>query len=301
MKRIVIVYNKHSSKYKRVEAEVLSRLPSGYSEYIVNNKKEVDANAEALSKLIQDGDRIVAAGGDGTATICVNAILATSAQDVSFGIVPYGNFNDMARTFGFMDILDIISPRASTVSARPLELSVNGKHFRYGMCYFTLGMFAESTKIFDQDEVRSKLRSRRFTRVHAIKHLAHWYTKHRHDLFLPAEFKLNGKSVKNATDYVAVNSATMASLMRNRRRSYSGKTFVSKTGNLGRWLGLVGTMAPSILWQIPGNNSERDTLEFAAPADLEVQAEGEYCTLKQVSTLEISKPDRTINVVTDRL
>lgn len=300
MKRLVIVYNRNSSKSKHVEAEVLSKLPSDHTEFVVDNTKNVDGNAADLAKFVLPGDRIIAAGGDGTATICVNAILNSGIEDISFGIIPFGNFNDMARTFGFMNVSDMIKPDVATVSAYPLELLVDGEHFRYGMCYFTLGMFAESTKIFDQDKIRKQLRRRRCTRPRAFVFLANWYVKHRHDAFLPKMFKLNGCAIKNATDYVAVNSATMASMMRNRKRSFTKQTFVSKTGNLGRWRGLIGIMVPSVIWQIPGHSTKRDLLEFESQVDLEVQAEGEYFTLQQVSTLEVRKPTRTVNIITNR-
>jgi hypothetical protein len=300
MQRLVVVYNRHSSKYARVKSEVLDRLPTDTVHYQIDNTKQVDANAAALAKFLQPGDRIISAGGDGTATVCVNAIIASKHDGITLGVLPYGNFNDMARTFGRLRLRHLVGPEVRTTPAYALDLIADGHHVRYGMCYFTVGMFAESTRIFDRDTVRTAISTHRHSRPHAIKHLAAWYLQHRHDQFLPPEFRLGGRKQSYLTDYVAVNATSMAGVMRNRKPYYRGKTFLSETGNLGHWSGLLGVMIPSVAWQIPGRASRGDVLKFPQPATVEVQAEGEYFTLRDLHVLEVRKSARAINMITRR-
>jgi hypothetical protein len=297
--RLLVVYNRHSSRYTEVRTTVLDRLPSGWAEYQIDNTEGVDPNSAALARLLRPGDRILSAGGDGTASVCVNAILAARQDGVSLGVMPYGNFNDMARTFGRLRLADFtLDQPPRTTPAYPLDLIVNSKHRRYGMCYFTLGMFAESTTIFDHDHIRAALRAGRHSRPRSIRYLADWYLQHRHDQFLPDTFRLNGRRVSGATDYVAVNATSMAGVMRDRHRYYGKRTFLSETGDLGHWLGLFGIVAPSVFWQIPGSASRGDVLEFSSPATVTAQSEGESIVLEQVTTIELKKSKQPINIIT---
>lgn len=100
MKRLLVVYNQRSSNFCRVQREVLGKL-SELDGYIVGKysikKTNFDDNVATLSKLLQNGDIVLVAGGDATAAIVVNAILK-SGKDASISALAYGNFNDFART-----------------------------------------------------------------------------------------------------------------------------------------------------------------------------------------------------------
>lgn len=111
MQRIFVIYNKRSSNYVRVKDEFLAKLPKLQSctigKYDVSQSSDFDENVTKLSKCLKDGDIAIAAGGDATASVTVNAILK-SGKDVTLGVLPYGNFNDLARTLGMLSADEIL-------------------------------------------------------------------------------------------------------------------------------------------------------------------------------------------------
>ena len=109
MQRLILVYNPRSSRYVDVEREVISRLHhlKGYTigKYEVK-PTNLDDNITKLSKLLKNGDFVLSAGGDATGIIASNGILK-SGKDATLAVLPYGNFNDLARTLGTMKFDDV--------------------------------------------------------------------------------------------------------------------------------------------------------------------------------------------------
>ncbi|MBR3055944.1 acylglycerol kinase family protein [Candidatus Saccharibacteria bacterium] len=115
MKRLLIVYNPRSSRFDDVKREVFpkTRQLKGY----VTGKYEIkptniEQNITELAKIVQDGDLIISAGGDATGVISANAIIK-SRKDATLAVLPYGNFNDLARTLGTMRLEDVFGEKAS--------------------------------------------------------------------------------------------------------------------------------------------------------------------------------------------
>ena len=102
MKRYIVVYNPRSSRYNDVRAEVLNKLTE-LSGCIIGKYEvkptDVEQNSAELAKILKTDDLIIAAGGDATGVIAVNAILK-SEKDVTLAVLPFGNFNDLSRTLG---------------------------------------------------------------------------------------------------------------------------------------------------------------------------------------------------------
>lgn len=300
MKRLTLVYNPRSSRYQDVEREVIekARHLKGWmvGKFEVSNTN-VDENASRLAKVLKDGDLVVAAGGDATATIALNGIMKSGYPEIRFGVVGFGNFNDMYRSFGKLKFEQILEQK-TIKKAYPLECFVDGSHFRYGMCYFTVGMFAEACAVFDDPKVRKKLRSKRKKSVaFSILALAKWWIKHHKTEFLP-EFSIKGKLHKNKSDYVAVNAPSMAKVLRGRPFFLKSQIFRSTTGNLASFFGLMRIIIPSVLHQVPGDITKGDTLILEKPADVMIQAEGEYKRLAVQKTIEVKKSTRPVWAVT---
>ena len=109
MPRLILIYNPNSSKFCHVKKDVLDKKEKffqGYdlSEYTI---KQIgfENNVKNLQKELKDGDLCFALGGDATAAITANAILS-SEKDATLAVLPYGNFNDLARTLGTMKLKD---------------------------------------------------------------------------------------------------------------------------------------------------------------------------------------------------
>lgn len=210
MQRLLLIYNPHSSNYVRVKDEVISRATklNGYmiGKFTIK-KAPFEENVKALKKVLQDGDIAIAAGGDATAAVAANAIVE-SKKDVTLGVLPYGNFNDLARTLGTMKYEDIFGEqnqlfegpaepgKASMSAARPwrraertqperscfasirklypLDIIVDGKHWRYATCYVTAGMTAEAVELFDEPKFRKYMQKGHKSSWRSYLKLAEW-------------------------------------------------------------------------------------------------------------------------------
>ena len=324
MQRIIIVYNPNSSRFSDVKKEVLTPAQKlkGYmiGKYEVE-KTNLEANITKLSKIIKDGDLVISAGGDATGIIASNGILK-SGKDATLAVLPYGNFNDLSHTLDTAKLQDIVtwtgglaegtpaarSRQASTVgeTARsgpvqklyPLEIIVDGKLFRYATCYVTIGMMAESVKIYDQPKMRKKLKTSFGRKISSYTDLAGWYFKYRHKKqFLP-DFKLNGKlQPKNTSDYAAINGHFLARVLKSTPYYQNPHTFLHETDRLTNFWRLSKLITKSIFFRIANTETTHDKIEFLEPATIELQAEGEYQVFKNIKQIEIKKSDKYIKVI----
>jgi diacylglycerol kinase family enzyme len=308
-RRVFLVYNPRSSKATFVKEQVAAPLRDipgvMFGKYEVK-PTDVDDNAEQLSKILTDGDIVIAAGGDGTATIGLNGVML-SKKAVRFMAVPFGNFNDMARTL----------KKASGKELYPLEAKIDGVHYRYAACYFTIGMFAESTEIFDAEKTRKKLRKGNKGIIFSIRTLVKWYFRNKRKRFIPpfkyfsttktydanGVFQVRVKTMhedesKGISDYLAVNGVSVAKMMKGGKKFFLHKSdFLSTTGKLNKFFKLAPFMAKSILSRVPGDISTEDTIIFPDYGDVEIQAEGEYKKLKHVGKIVISKSEKSLKIL----
>lgn len=304
MKKLLVVYNPRSSRSERIQEEVLaaSRKQKGWMVGRFEMKPlSVTENVAQLAKLIEDGDLVIVAGGDGTASVVANSILLSEKQAV-LGVLGYGNFNDMGRMLNgklkrTFDELVAGFERGAVREVWPLDITVDGKHWRYAMCYVTLGMFAESTRVFDEKKVREKLQKGKHDLLFSMRTLAGWYFKHRKRDFLPT-FLLNGEAQESQiTDYIAVNSPTMARVLKSRDWSQESMEFGRTVGRLSSLWRLGKFMSQGMCGGMKLNATRQDVLDFAEAASVEIHAEGEYERLEGVKKLEVTKSKRSIRVI----
>ena len=299
-------------------------------------KTNLEANITKLAKLIQDGDLVISAGGDATGIIASNGILK-SGKDAILAVLPYGNFNDLSHTLGTSKMEDVIfgmggrdsfsegdsePGKARSSAARPwrragrtrperkgfgqapyqrlypLEIIVDGKFFRYATCYVTIGMMAESVKIYDQPKMRKKLKTSFGRKISTYTDLAGWYFKYRHKKqFLP-DFKLNGKlQPRNTSDYAAINGHFLARVLKSTPYYQNPHTFLHETDRLTNFWRLFKLITKSIFFCIANTETTYDKVEFLEPATIELQAEGEYQVFKNIKQIEIKKSDKYIKVI----
>ncbi len=289
--RIVVVYNPRSSGFLRVRDEVLTPLRRrkgvilGKFEILPTN---VDENAKNLAKILMDGDIVITAGGDGTATIGLNGIMR-SKKRARLAALPYGNFNDAARLLGCRNIEDILAGDETEVY--PLVAEIDGKIWRWATCYFTVGMLAESTEAFDAPKIRAKLRKGNRGLFFSIWTLFKWWLGNRKNDFLPGLKK---------TDILAVNGKTVARIMRNNSEMAFEKTvFWQSVQNLSGFCGIVGFMIRSMFGRIPGEKTRQLSVNFGKPVEVEIQAEGEYVKRK-MRTLKIYKNTEPVLMIRRR-
>ena len=299
MKRLIILYNPRSSRFAEVENEVLApaRKLKGYTigKYEVK-PTDIDDNINQFSKLLKDGDLVISAGGDATGVISANGIIK-SKKNATLAVLPYGNFNDLARTLGTKSFDEVFSNH-KTSKLYPLKISIDGKFFRYATCYVTIGMTASAVYLYDQPKMRKKLKSTFGRNISSYTELASWYFKHRHKkVFLP-EFTLNGiKQHPKSSDYAAVNGRSMARVMKGGDDFLNPHRFRHETDRLTSFFRLARLMLRSIFKRIPGSDTTGDIIEFTKPSTTELQAEGEHKVLKNIKTIEVKKDQVCLKVI----
>ena len=277
--RVILVCNRKSTGYKRVEKEVVKPL----REFILQQKGMIflrfdveslmlEENAKRLANLIGDGDVVLVAGGDGTAGIGVNGIMQ-SGKDAKFYVIPYGNFND---------IIQILRPNSGK-KVYAIEALMDGKHFRYALAYFTIGMMAESTKIFDDEKVRRKLRKSKFNLIFSLKTLLMWFfVNHKKDYIT-----VDGQKY---SDILVVNGKNVARLMKG-GEYYLGETFLYTEQRLNNFFAMVFFMLQAMFSGIPGKKLKNKTIHFEEKQRIFIQSEGEYKDLvvQEISFLKSKK------------
>lgn len=125
MQRLLVIYNPNSSQFIHIKDEFLSKLPELKGVIIGKfaiKKAPFEENAANLKKVLKDGDLVIAAGGDATASVTVNAIIE-SKKDVTLAVLPYGNFNDLARTLGMMTSGELLGRVAENDLSRTVSLA----------------------------------------------------------------------------------------------------------------------------------------------------------------------------------
>ncbi|MBQ9020157.1 hypothetical protein IJ096_02455 [Candidatus Saccharibacteria bacterium] len=295
MQRLIIVYNPLSTRARKINEEVLAdvrKLRGVMVGKFEVGKTTIVENARRLEGMLSDGDIVVTAGGDGTTEVGVNA-LCMSNKDVRLGILPYGNFNDVARGFGLKSLGEVLMAKEEEVY--PIEVKVNGGHYQYTMGYFTVGMFAMATEVFERKKVRERLKRHDGNLIFSIWMLAGWYFKNRRRAKLPI-FRMDGREMKGVTDVLVVNGRTAAKVMRGGEYYYGRKMLVG-VGRLSNLVSLGIFMMRSMLGRIPGEEMGGVKLVFEKEAVVTMQAEGEYEKLEGVREMEFLKEGRGIKVL----
>ena len=277
--RVILVCNRKSTGYKRVEKEVVTPL----REFVLQQKgitflrfdvesPTLEENAKRLANLIGDGDVVLVAGGDGTAGIGVNGIMQ-SGKDAKFYVIPYGNFND---------IIQILRSNSGK-KVFPIEALIDGKHFRYALAYFTVGMMAESTKIFDDEKIRRKLRNSKFNLIFSLKTLLMWFFVNRKKDYIT----IDGQKY---SDILVVNGKNVARLMKG-GEYYLGETFLYTEQRLNNFFAMVFFMLQAMFSGIPGKKLKNKKIRFEEKQRIFIQSEGEYKDLvvQEISFLKSKK------------
>ena len=313
--RLILVLNPRSSQYAAVTREILepARKLKGWTVGKFElDLGDVDENAARLAGILQDGDLVVAAGGDGTASVAVNGVMMAeegwsgvgegARKRVTLAALGYGNFNDTARMLGVRrreGLEEVVArfAQGQTTEIYPLEALVNGKHWRYAAAYVTVGMLAASTAVFDTEPVRWKLREGKPRLIFSLWSLVKWYARHYRQDWLPEGYRNGEAWAARTTDYMAVNGKSVAQVMRGGKWYLDPQEFQGGVMRLGSFWRVGWMMLTSIFRRVPGETTRGDRLDFVEPSSVVMQAEGEHEKLTGVERIEVWKARRGIRVV----
>lgn len=307
LQRVLVVYNSKSSHHAAIQDEILGpvrRLRGALVGKFEVRHESLERNVQELIPLINEGDLILVAGGDGTATLALNA-LVRSGKRATLAVFGYGNLNDMAGMLGITREMGVVGVWQRFLAGNvheiyPLEVTVNGRLWRYAPCYVTLGLLAESATMMETQEVRQKLRTGKQSRIFSLRMAIKWYWRNRKRNFLPAKMTLNGQKIgdgKRVTDYLAVNSPVMAGMMKGGDWYRQPEKFGSTVQSLGKFWKMVKFGLRSVRKSIPLTETMEDTIRFGTLSEVEIQAEGEYQCLADVEEIVVKKSARGVRVV----
>ena len=303
MKRLIIVYSTRSTRFGEVEKKVIEparKLPGWMVCKFEVEELPVRENAARLAKILRKDDLVLSAGGDGTATMCLNAIMKSGVL-ATLSVMPFGNFNDYAESLGRMSLPRIVRKfeEGRWSEFYPMEMKVNGRQYGYAGMYFTVGLMAEAERLFKKPKVRARLAKARNRMSFSARKLFFWYIKNkRRKDFLPADMKINGVGVvKTTTDYVAMNGKSMAGLVPGEGWFGEPDKFWSGTMRNRSFWRMLAKFVKATEGELPGGETERDVLEFAKPTSLFVHAEGEGEKLSGVVSIEIGKTGKSLRVI----
>ena len=298
---IVLITNPNSTRSATVEQAVTQPLQAYVDEHsldfthIQTKFRSAEDNVKDLMDRLPDEAHVLSAAGDGTAEQLVNAALR-SEKDLTLGLLPYGNFNDMASAH--MDkkqtVLDVL--HAPTTELRPMTVAVNGEYWRHAPAYVTLGLTARIAAGFDSPESRKvmKAASRPERVVRRLSQAVSDYFRYSQQA-LPA-FRINdGEVVTDSTDVAASNNEVAAGMIRAQDTYYGDPYFGARADlNMGNIFEAASFGALSLAGHSPLERTEALRLSFEKASDIPIQTGGEFQQLHNVHEIFVYKNPKDI-------
>lgn len=307
--KLIIVQNPTSTRAALIEEKVFAPLHEHDIAYEVYHTqfKDTEDNIAAMREAIPDNSTVINAAGDGTAMQLVNAALR-DRKDITFGFVPLGNFNDIARTHVDRNqtIIDIID--APTTPLRPLTIERDGEYWRHAPAYMTMGWTALAASEFGGAESREAMQDtpRSLKLAKSLAQLAGNYFTYR-DTKLPAFQINNGYRYEDSTDILAVNNPRVGSIVRS-NDFYPSQNYFGMRADID-----VSKIMPNIPFGLkaisgytPLERAEQMSINFldrAAHVPVQTEGEFEWITAQEIfvyknpnDVLQVLHPKRTSRV-----
>ena len=309
--RLIIVINPRSSGFSFISKKILKPVyASSLSEgeiitFEIQPTNPLD-NAQKMAKILKNGDKILVAGGDGTAHIASNAV-AFSGKKVQIKYTGFGNFNDYACSFSKNTPQAAVRAleKGETVSVlRPLEIFINGEFYRYAPLYATFGLTAEATEIFDLPKIRNrlkKIKNRNLRHLLSLAEAAKFYFKNRKKHILKiTKIETDGEAFEirdKITDVAFMNGPRMARVMRSKINKTDSKNFGFTAMNSGDFRANIPFLVKGIFGHIPLKRVKNVKIEFKKPSKIALQMEGEVYRISNIKTLEVKISKEKIDVL----
>ena len=301
-RRIVFVSNPRSSNYRKVKKQVagiLEKQVDDLVEYEIVHTFFED-NVQRISQILQKGDLVIAAGGDGTASIVGNGVVASGQADILLGVLGYGNFNDLATSLSgrWAKIDQLLKTEKTektekTVDFYPVEISVNGAHFRYSFMYADIGLVAGAVNEFEKPSERERLWNGWANQFLSFLVLVPFYFRNKKHYALP------GSSLGEArlTDFFVINGDRMAKFKIGRGFMASSDKFGTAQLNTSSLLRNLPFTFRSIRGHMPLKVLSDYEVLFKQPARLHFQSDGEYRELTGVKTIGFTKAKKPLKMI----
>lgn len=303
--RLVVIHNPNSSRARRAGREVLEELNTTGIAFtpLETGSPESEDNIADMRDVLREGDTVIVAAGDGTAMQAGNAILRNGFEHTKLGLLPYGNFNDLASVYGLTadSLLATTEMDAlPTLPLHPITIEADGKYCRDALAYVTAGWTARAAREFSEPNAREAVTTTpdvvKLTK--SLFQLAINYFAHRKEYLPPFHTSQSGLVRQAVTDMLAINSPIMGSIIRSDM----------PYGNIANTFGYheldVSSLVKNIPWGIkalsghtPSTPAEKMTLHFEQPSAVPIQSEGEFFNLTANEITLTKDPSRRLTVL----
>lgn len=299
--KLIIVQNPTSTRAEDIDKKVFAPLHQHDISYEVYHTqyRDTEDNIAAMREVIPDNSTVINAAGDGTAMQLVNAALR-DRKDITFGFVPLGNFNDIARTHADRNqtVLDILD--APTTPLRPLTIERDGEYWRHAPAYMTMGWTALAASEFGSVDSREAMQDapRSLKLAKSLAQLAGNYFTHR-DTKLPAFQINNGHCFEDSTDILAVNNPRVGNIVRS-NEFYPSQNYFGMRADID-----VSKIFPNIPFGLraisgytPLERAEQMSINFLdQAAEVPVQTEGEFEWVRAREIFVYKNPNDILQVL----
>ena len=310
---MVAVYSPTSSRaveYTRKVAPTLKQLAATHEIEFVEislDKMPYFIAVQTVHEILQDGDVVFGAGGDGVNQVTLQGAFE-SKRDVVAGFLSLGNANDFATALNGRVKNPTKILNSPTIDFHPLELTINYRIKFYVAAYATLGITTVAVDWLNAEEIRAnrkhlaKLSPIAALGTHSLKPLSHAINNLHFPPFRRDNLTHHDDSVgfflAPAAKGILRLSGASNFLTRddfffhfdNVRKKSPGKSWFGKSLIAGRW----------VTFGLPGVISDWEKLEFLHPADMTIHIGGDTIELAQIKTITAERTERSIKIFAPR-
>ncbi len=298
IKNLIIVQNSQSTRFESIHRlfQLLDAYELTYEVYHTPSA-DTEENIQAMQQDLPDGAMIISAAGDGTAMQVINAVLRAEKGETTLGFVPFGNFNDIARSHAKRGhtVIDMLT--APVVESHPITIEADGEYWRHAPAYVTLGWTALAASRFSDRESRESMQhnGNSATRTNSLRQLSKHYFDNRH-LKLPP-FRLNGDEelFTEVTDILAINNPRVGSIVRSNELYFDSPNFGSRANiNVSHILPNMPFVIKALFGRAPFEATDELHISFEDTASLPIQTEGEFQQLEAKEIHIYKNPHDTV-------
>ncbi len=318
--RILIIRSDSASRAEKFAKYYSNEIWKYAHEYelkikeIFLEKVPFEDTTEVISGEFNRGDLILAVGGDGTARVAIDAVMASSEdirENVAIAFLPLGNGNDFSRAINHKNKVfrEIISQKITEFS--PLEFEINrGEKRIFTPSYATLGITTAAVDLLNQDFIREKRRKfAKFSPVAALSFRDLPGLSRKINQLEVEDFSRDGRNYRDdSVGFFLVGAAhgllplrkfTKTDLFENQkfffhsadiRGKFGGKTLFGKGLRAGGWT----------TFGLPGVKSTEEKLEFSHVSDLVLNTGGDNIVLEKVREIRVWRSEKTVKIFANR-
>lgn len=302
-RRLVIAHNPHSSRSADVQVQVFDRLDKAGQTYetIEVQQAPLEDNVARLAPLIQPGDIILSAAGDGSAHAVFHSVLAANQPGVELGFLAFGNFNDLPHMFNSKESLtDPVAflEQAKPVTIWPIQVFINDKLLRNALLYSSVGWTAKAAGQFDRPSIRRKITHGGAGLLKSYSRLGIYYFKSRTKSGLPTVTYKDKKY--EMTDLIFANGPTVARLFSSGKHYYKQNVFFFRMIDVRGVIKNLPFLISGLAGRMKGEEVTQVEVAFESPSSVVLQCDGEVVTLDDTARIGVSKFTKGFTVLTTK-